>query len=238
MHYSWTEMRDGSGYWRMMADLNPAIEDSHDTEMFIATLQGTAPEVYAEASAQGDRYFYIPALDRHRGVAHFYLEGFTSGDFESDASLARSIGDALIDCYVALLQGAIESRSGESQADRDSQLAYHTLYLVQVLTLDRGTTSGLLVHDQNDLGILASLPSHVDRELLASWESRVPTLQGALIRTLVAALPPSRPCPVDDATRVSLAAGVREHYKNHPEALSLQAAGNQIPPTVSNHGPS
>jgi len=35
-------------------------------------------------------------------------------------------------------------------------------------TADRGTTSGLLVHDENDVGILGSLPSHVDKKLLES----------------------------------------------------------------------
>ena len=35
-----------------------------------------------------------------------------------------------------------------------------------VLILNRCTTSGLLVHDQNDVGIIGSLPSHVNRLLL------------------------------------------------------------------------
>ena len=69
------------------------------------------------------------------------------------------------------------------------QLAYHTLYFFQVLTLDRGTTSGLLVHDQNDLGIMGSLPAWVDRA----------------------------------------------HYRAHPEAVALQAAGDVVPPTVATH---
>jgi coproporphyrinogen III oxidase len=236
MHHSWTEMREGGGYWRMMADLNPAIPDANDTRRFVATLRAAAGEVYAEASAQGDRYFQIPALDRHRGVAHFYLEGYSSGDFEVDAALARGIGEAVIDCYAELLQQAISRHPQPSQAARSEQLAYHTLYLFQVLTLDRGTTSGLLVHDQNDVGILGSLPGHVDRDLLASWATRVEAPQDALVRALVEALPDANPCPVDDATRQGLAAVLREHYCAYPEALELQASGNSIPPTVSNHG--
>jgi len=236
MHYSWTEMREGGGYWRMMADLNPAIPDAKDERRFVAALQDAAAEVYAEARAQGDRYFYIPALDRHRGVAHFYLEGYSSGDFEVDAALAQRIGEAMIDCYAELLKNAIASHPESSEAERREQLAYHTLYLFQVLTLDRGTTSGLLVHDQNDVGILGSLPGHVDRDLLASWASRVEVPQDALVRALVDALPKAHPCPVDDATRQALAVVVREHYRAHPEALELQASGNSIPPTVSNHG--
>ena len=32
IHISWTEMRDGTGYWRMMADLNPSLPDPSDTD--------------------------------------------------------------------------------------------------------------------------------------------------------------------------------------------------------------
>ena len=42
MHYSWTQMRDTTGYWRIMADLNPAIED-------VANEAGGAKAVFDEA---------------------------------------------------------------------------------------------------------------------------------------------------------------------------------------------
>src|ERR1044071_2007683 len=35
IHTSWTEMRDGTGYWRIMADLNPAIADGAARSRFI-----------------------------------------------------------------------------------------------------------------------------------------------------------------------------------------------------------
>jgi len=40
---------------------------------------------------------------------------------------------------------------------------------------------------------------------------------------------------VTDAVRKQLAAIVRAHYRAHPEALALQAAGDVVPPTVANH---
>ena len=46
-------------------------------------------------------------------------------------------------------------------------------YLFQVLTLDRGTTHGLLAHSENDVGTLGSLPTVVDRQLLQSWMEKV-----------------------------------------------------------------
>ena len=115
------------------------------------------------------------------------------------------------------------------------QLAYHTLYLFQVLTLDRGTTSGLLVHDQNDLGIMGSLPARVDRDLLASWQAKVESPQDDLVGALVDALPDESPSSVSDAVKIALAQTVREHYQKNPEALAMQASGNVIAPTVDNH---
>ena len=138
---------------------------------------------------------------------------------------------------MAILADALARATPITDADRAAQRAYHTLYLFQVLTLDRGTTSGLLVHDQNDVGILGSLPSHVDRALLASWRARVPAPQDQLVDALVAALPDAAPAPVDTATKAALAAAVRAHYRRHPAALDLQATGGVAVPTVANHGP-
>jgi coproporphyrinogen III oxidase len=238
LHVSWTEMRGGGSYWRVMADLNPAIPDAAATATFVASLRAAAPDVYAQASAQGDRYFWIPALGRHRGVAHFYLEGYRTGQFDADAALARSVGDTTIDTYAGVLRAVLGAYPEPTERERASQLAYHTTYLFQVLTLDRGTTSGLLVHDQNDVGILGSLPSHVDRALLASWASRVPPPQDALVRALVDAIPAAtdgRRSPIEATTKQALAAVVRQFYRAHPEAIALQAAGDVIPPTVDNH---
>lgn len=235
VHTSWTELRDGEGTWRVMADLNPAIPDEGARERFREALRRAAPDLFAEASAQGDRYFRIPALDRHRGVAHWYLEGHRTSDPEADLALARRVEEAAVDTYGAILRDALVGAGEPTAGERAAQLAYHTLYLFQVLTLDRGTTSGLLVHDQNDVGILGSLPGHVDPELLASWASRVPAPQDQLVRALVEALPDASPAPVDDDVKRAFAAAIRRHYAAHPEALALQARGDTIPPTVANH---
>jgi coproporphyrinogen III oxidase len=235
LHFSWTEMRDGSGYWRLMADLNPSIPVEADRLAFEAALREASSELYEHGAEQGARYFYIPALERHRGVTHFYLEGYHTGDHDADAALVQTVGEAAIDSYCEILGRALRERREITAADRAQQLAYHTLYLFQVLTLDRGTTSGLLVHDQNDVGILGSLPSHVDRALLASWEARMPPPQDALLRDIVAALPETSPSPVTTEAKVALAGVLRRHYRAHPNALDLQAAADVVPPTVANH---
>ena len=223
MHVSWTEMRDGHGYWRVMADLNPSIEDPEQTAAFAAALRGAAGEHYDLARAQGDAYFEVPALGRRRGVTHFYLEGLATEDPDADRVLARTAIEAGIDTYARLMVEAQAGQPAATEAQREAQLAYHTLYLFQVLTLDRGTTSGLLVHADNDVGTLGSLPSRVDRQLLASWASKVPPVQAPLVSALAAALPDRHPAPVENPQKTALARVAREHYTAHPEALKHQA---------------
>ena len=236
IHVSWTEMRDGSGYWRIMADLNPSLVDGAvaraGKQRFLDALRGAAPDAFEAAVAQGDRYFWIPALSRHRGVAHFYLEQYATAEPAADRALAQRVGEIAIDTHAAILGEALRDSGPPTAEERATQLAYHTLYLFQVLTLDRGTTSGLLVHDQNDVGILGSLPSHVNRELLASWRDHVAAPVNTLVDRILAALPTDA---VDDPAKRALAATVREFYRAHPEALDLQARGDVVPPTVANH---
>ncbi len=232
MHISWTQMRDGYGYWRIMADLNPAIFNKVHQTRFTKMLQEVSGSMYAKASAQGDRYFYIPALKRHRGVSHFYLEQFNRGNPREDSVLAKQLGETVIDTYCTLLRESMTCQCSEK--DMMTQQAYHTLYFFQVLTLDRGTTSGLLVHDQNDIGILASLPKYIDADLLLSWQAYVQKPQDILLKRLVECLGSGRVL-VDAAIKRRLANVVRAHYKQYPEALHMQASGDRIAPTVQNH---
>jgi len=235
IHISWTEMKSGDGYWRMMADLNPSHENKIHTAQFLAALQAAAPEQYDEAVIQGERYFMIPALDRHRGVAHFYLENFSTGDSESDYQLANTVGEAAIDAYLGILKDALNHATEPTREQLAGQLAYHTLYFFQVLTLDRGTTTGLLVHDQNDVGIMGSLPAYVDRRLLSTWLDRMESPQDQLLEALIAVLPDSVPALVAGTVKQKLAAVVRRHYSIFPEAIAMQASGNIAASTVRNH---
>ncbi len=234
VHISWTAMRSGSAYWRVMADLNPSVQLDEDKARFDTLVAEVAGDHAKSGIEQGERYFWIPALERHRGVSHFYLEGHDSGDFEADRGYAQRFGEAVLDGYVEILRHAVERTPTDD--DAAVQRAYHTLYLFQVLTLDRGTTSGLLVHDQNDVGILGSLPSTVDATLLRGWAESVPALQRPLVHALADALGGAADADVTEDRKRELAAVVRAHYKANPEALKLQASGAVIPTTVDNHG--
>ena len=235
MHISYTRMKDGTGYWRIMADLNPAIYYEEDQHRFIEHLNFITPNLFERAAEAGDRYFYIPVLGRHRGVAHFYLEHHDSGDFGTDFGFAKYFGEQVIDVYISIISDALSRRAAVSEKDVEAQLAYHTLYFFQVLTLDRGTTSGLLIHDQNDVGIMGSISSHVDKALLESWLPKMTPPQDALLRSLIDALPEGEIVEVDEAAKKRLADAVRSHYRAHPEALELQADSVVVPPTVENH---
>jgi coproporphyrinogen III oxidase len=149
--------------------------------------------------------------------------------------MARTVGEAAIDTYCDILSAAIEKRTSPTEADYKKQLDYHTLYFFQVLTLDRGTTSGLLVHNQNDIGILASLPSHVNRPLLASWKQRMQAPQDLLLEKMIDCLADKEVSPVGDDTKQALANCLRKHYLAHPAAIDMQASGNTVPSTVNNH---
>jgi coproporphyrinogen III oxidase len=235
VHISWTEIRDGHGYWRMMADLNPSLDCDWSSE-FLESIQQVSGEHHAHGVEQGDHYFFIPALNRHRGVAHFYLENFHRDDFESDLDYARSFGKSVIGTYTQKFESITTSSAVPTTSELKSQLDYHTLYFFQVLTLDKGTTSGLLIHDQNDIGILGSLPSHVNLQLLKIWVGNMPAPQDLLLEALIDVFPERQETGhVDDDIKIKCASVLREHYKKHPEALKLQAAGFTQTQTVNNH---
>jgi len=237
MHFSWTQMRDGKGYWRLMADLNPSLVPSQNNkELFDTMLANAAGEVYLdEGLAQGEHYFNIPVLNRTRGVSHFYLENFNRGDFEQDRTYVEQFAKKVVDRYIEITTNALIEHSDYTKEERQKQLDYHTIYLFQVLTLDRGTTSGLLIHNQNDVGIMGSLPSHINRKLLESWVEKMPKPQDKLLKSIIEALPNENPTHIDIEVKIKLANSVREHYKKYPQALKLQASGEVIPTTVTNH---
>lgn len=233
IHISLTELKENKSYWRIMADLNPSINNEDDRVIFEKALHDLSGETYEEGSAQGDKYFNIPALKRTRGISHFYLENYKTDDKKKDYDFANSFGEGIIDTYIDIITNAFKTRTSISEDDKKQQLEYHTLYLFQVLTLDRGTTSGLMIHNQNDVGIMGSLPTFVDKTLLQSWNKTLSEPQDKLVNALADSIRDDG--DIDVLTKMKLAQAVRDHYKAYPEALSMQASGNTIPSTVDNH---
>lgn len=98
----------------------------------------------------------------------------------------------------------------------------------QVLTMDKGTTYGLLAHSDNDVGTLGSLPCKVDRDLLASWRESTPDVQQLLLDDILSALPLESASVVTPETRAALATAVRKHYRNRKEGIKHQAEMDMV----------
>ncbi|MFT6924749.1 MAG: coproporphyrinogen III oxidase [Psychromonas sp.] len=215
IHISWTELKNGQGYWRLMADLNPSIPDHKDKAQFDLCLKEVTGKYHQQGERAGDTYFYIPALQTSRGVSHFYLEGFnpdsmTSGDF------AKDFGESVIQCYCSILAQKLRNAEPPTAAQKAAQINYHTLYFYQVLTLDKGTTAGLLIHNQNDTGTLGSLPARINRVLLASWVDITPAPQDELIKRFLKLLPEQDICLITTPLKTQIAEQIRAHYKVFP----------------------
>ncbi|MEL0629923.1 coproporphyrinogen III oxidase [Psychromonas aquatilis] len=212
IHVSWTELRNGKKYWRLMADLNPAIEEVNDTRLFNEMLKKASGTYYESGIQQGDAYFFIPALNKHRGVSHFYLEGFV-GDENTPERFAIDFAMQAVDCYIAILTEKLSYLAPPSDQQLQQQLDYHTLYFYQVLTLDKGTTAGLLIHNQNDVGTLGSLPAYINRDLLAQWIACSPATQQPLVKALVDLLPATSQVNITAQIKANIAIAIREHYQ-------------------------
>lgn len=239
MHVSYTELKqEKRSYWRIMADLNPSNPFTDDKDSFLAALEKVSGPHYKDGITQGDKYFYIPALERHRGVAHFYLEEYVGENFQSDREFAESVIKAAIDTYVDIVARSLDRVATDDDTAKKNQIDYHTLYLFQVLTLDRGTIFGLVVHDQNDVGIMGSLPSHIDRHLLHSWQGKMHDAQKPLLDVILKALPKAEDVSlveVSEDIKRRLAANIRDFYKAHPKAMEHLAKADVVPTTTDNH---
>ncbi len=233
IHISLTSFKDGNSYWRIMADLNPSLENTEDKKIFDECLKQISKENYEEGIKQGEKYFFIPALNKHRGVSHFYLENYKTQDKQKDFDFALEFGKSVIDTYIDIISNALKTRQTFSVQDIKKQLDYHTLYLFQVLTLDRGTTSGLLIHNENDVGIMGSLPKFVNKKLLISWIENIEEIQKTLLENIIDSINDNG--VINTQTKEKLAQVVRNHYKNNPDALKYQASGTVIPNTINNH---
>ena len=80
---------------------------------------------------------------------------------------------------------------------------------------------------------MGSLPTFVNKALLKSWQEKATKPQDELVSNLVEVIGDEG--KVDKITKEKLAQVVRKHYKKYPQALSMQASGNTVPSTVSNH---
>ena len=232
-HISFMEPKKGKAYWRLIADLNPAIPRAEDEQIFSQAVQQVphlSKVLYADAKQFGDKYFYIPSLGRHRGTYHFFVGKLDDDElsFDNSCEMAVALANTVISTYATMVNKALREHPLQKIAAEEvtelaaQQIAYHTLYLYQVLTLDRGTTHGVMAHNQNDIGTLGSLPPRINCELLKHWmQTRTPSPQNELLLQVLDIIPSNG--AIDDAVRGELAEIVRVHYRSSAEARKNQA---------------
>merc|ERR1719265_2140289 len=112
----------------MIADLNPSIPDEAATEFFERSLRQVVPEsLFDDGRTFGDRYFYIPSLDRYRGVCHMFIPKLGDSDMEPDEALqfVQDFARTTIRTYVSLVQEAMDEKPKSELTEEDwaAQLA-------------------------------------------------------------------------------------------------------------------
>jgi len=73
-----------------------------------------------------------------------------------------------------------------------------------------------LIHSQNDIGTLGSLPSHINRKLLKKWIEVTPKPQDNLIKRLLTVIGEQNECLISSQVKAKIAQQVREHYTEYP----------------------
>ena len=90
-----------------------------------------------------------------------------------------------------------------------------------------------MVHNENDEGIMGSLPCAINLSLLLSWLPLVVADQQPLLKSIVKVLesyvvseePGTKVVHVSKEARLELANIVRKHYRDNPAALGALSAG-------------
>jgi coproporphyrinogen III oxidase len=138
-------------------------------------------EVYPEAKAACDAYFFLPHRGETRGVGGVFFDDLEDGGFEGAFALIRSVGDAFLPAYLPILRRRKDTPF--TPHHRDFQLYRRGRYVEFNLAYDRGTRFGLQAGARTE-SILASLPPvvHWRYDFKAPPESAEATLVADFMR--------------------------------------------------------
>jgi coproporphyrinogen III oxidase len=146
------------------ADLTPIYPDTAAAEQFHAALAaacaGYDGDCHARFKAWCDEYFFLKHRDEPRGVGGIFFDYVDSGDWERDFAFVRSVGEAFVSVFPAIVRPRM--RRSWTAEQRQHQLIRRGRYVEFNLLYDRGTTFGLKTGG-NPEAILMSLPP------LAAW---------------------------------------------------------------------
>ena len=149
------------------ADLTPLLadqrsQDAPDAKVFHAALKGACdafdPDWHGKYKAWCDEYLFLPHRNEPRGVGGIFYDRHDSGDFERDFAFTRSVGEAFLEAYPAIVSGRLNEAWSEDE--REEQLIRRGRYVEFNLLHDRGTLFGLKTGG-NIESILSSMPPTV-----------------------------------------------------------------------------
>lgn len=150
----------GGGY-----DLTPmGFAYAEDTAHFHNTakkaLDPFGTTLYPTFSENAKQYFYIPHRQKERGIGGIFFDHYNTGDFSSDLSLWKTVGDTFLNTVIPIYHRRISLPF--TAEDKEKQLEWRAHYVEFNLLYDRGTKFGFL-SGGNPEAILCSMPP------LAKW---------------------------------------------------------------------
>jgi coproporphyrinogen III oxidase len=141
------------------ADLTPIYPDPAAAAEFHAALAAACAsydaDCYPRFKTWCDEYFFLKHRDEPRGVGGIFFDYLDGGDWERDFALLRSVGEAFLKVFPAIVRPRM--RLPWSDEQRQYQLVRRGRYVEFNLLYDRGTIFGLKTGG-NPEAILMSLP--------------------------------------------------------------------------------
>jgi len=141
------------------ADLTPIYPDDAAAKEFHAALAAACAsydgDCYERFEKWCDEYFFLKHRGEPRGVGGIFFDYLDSGDQERDFAFVRSVGEAFLTVFAAIVRSRMRLTWTEEQ--RRHQLVRRGRYVEFNLLYDRGTVFGLKTGG-NPEAILMSLP--------------------------------------------------------------------------------
>jgi coproporphyrinogen III oxidase len=141
------------------ADLTPIYPDEGAAKEFHAALAEACAsydaDCYDRFKTWCDEYFFLKHRNEPRGVGGIFFDYLESGDQQRDFAFVRSVGDAFLTVFAAIVRARMQLTWTEEQ--RRHQLVRRGRYVEFNLLYDRGTVFGLKTGG-NPEAILMSLP--------------------------------------------------------------------------------
>jgi coproporphyrinogen III oxidase len=158
-HMNTRHIVTGKAWFGGGADLTPIYPDEAAAKEFHAGLAAACGsydgDCYERFKKWCDEYFFLKHRGESRGVGGIFFDYLDSGDQKRDFAFVRSVGEAFLGGFAAIVRERMQLAWTEEQ--RRHQLVRRGRYVEFNLLYDRGTVFGLKTGG-NPEAILMSLP--------------------------------------------------------------------------------